>query len=129
MPAAFSVALRNARADAITAAIGAAAKLIIYAGARPATGGAPGAVLYTGTLGTPFAPAAAAGALAGNLPAATPATATGTAAWARITTSADVFVADLSCGTSNAELILNSLSLTQNVNVSITAINITEGNA
>ncbi|AEI76707.1 hypothetical protein CNE_1c13580 [Cupriavidus necator N-1] len=36
----MSTALRNARLDAITTAAGASAKLRLYTGTRPATGGA-----------------------------------------------------------------------------------------
>lgn len=128
MAAGFSAALRNARADAIAAAMGSAGTLTIYAGTQPATGGTAGTVLVTFTMGSPFAAGASSGVLTVTLPSATAASATGTASWARLKTSGGTFVCDMSVGTSAAQVILNSLSITSGVNVSVTSFAITEGN-
>ena len=57
----FAAGLRNARLDAITTFAGSAAKLRIYSGVRPATGGAVTTLLAELTLGSPLAPAASGG--------------------------------------------------------------------
>ena len=130
MAAGYAVALRNAKLDAVTTFIGSAAKLEIYSGTQPATGGAETTTLATFTLGTPFAGAASAGVLTGTLPADVNASATGTASWARIyKADGTTFCMDLSVGTSGTQVIMNSVSLTTGVACSITAITITAGNA
>ena len=129
MSAGYIAGLRNVKMDAITTFIGNAGKLVIYSGARPATGGAPGTVLATFTLGTPFAGAASSGVLTGNPPADVAASATGTASWARIfKADASTICMDLGVGTSGQEVILNSVGLTSGVNSSITAITLTDAN-
>lgn len=129
MAAGYAVAVRNSRLDAITTYTGNAGKLVIYAGTRPATGGAAGTVLATFTLGTPFAGAAASGSLTVTLPADVNASATGTAAWARLfKTDGTTIVMDLGVGTSGQEVTLNSTSLTSGVACSVTSFVITAGN-
>jgi hypothetical protein len=129
MAAGYATTLRNAQLDAITTAVGNAGKLRIYDGTRPATGGAATTLLAEFTLGSPFSGAAAAAALAPTLPANTTGLAAGTATWARIVTSAAVFVADISAGTSGTDIILNTASISIGVTCSITAFSITAGNA
>lgn len=124
----FSTTLRTARADAITAAVGSAGTLTIYSGTQPATCGTATTVLVTFTMGSPFAAGASSGVLTVTLPSATAASATGTASWARIKTSGGTCVFDMAVGTSATPLILNSLSITSGVNVSVTSFVITEGN-
>ena len=126
--AGYSTTLRNARLDAITTAVGNAGVLTIYSGTQPATCGTATTVLVNFTMGTPFAPAASAAVLSPTLPAATAASATGTASWARIKTSGGTCVMDMPVGTSATPLILNSLSITTGVNVTITSFAITTGN-
>ncbi len=126
--AGFSTTLRTARADAITAAVGSAGTLTIYSGTQPATCGTATTVLVTFTMGSPFAPGATSGVLTVTNPSATAASATGTASWARVKTSGGTCVMDMAVGTSATPLILNSLSITSGVNVSITSFVITEGN-
>jgi len=127
--AGYSTTLRNARLDAITTAVGNAGKVIIYSGTQPATCGTATTVLVTFTMGTPFAPAASAGVLSPTLPSATAASATGTASWARVTTTGGTCVMDMAVGTSATPMVLNSLSITNGVNVTITSFAITHGNA
>ena len=100
----------------------------MYDGTRPATGGAATTLLGTFTCGTPFSGAAAAGVLSPTLPAATTGSAAGTATWARITTSAGVFVADYSLGTSGTEIVINTTTISIGLTLSITAWSVTAGN-
>lgn len=132
MPVGFAVNLRNARADAISTFIGNAGIMEIYAGARPALGGAETTLLATFTLGTPFDAAAANGGLTPTLPASVNAVATGTATWARIyKADGTTHVMDMGVGASGSgqEIIMNSTALTSGVACSITGFTITEGNA
>ncbi len=129
MSAGYSTALRNAQMDAITSTVGNGGKLVIYAGTRPATGGAAGTVLATFTMGTPFASASSGGVLTVTLPADVVATATGTAAWARLFKSdGTTIVMDLGVGTSGQEVTINSTSITSGITCSVTGFVITCGN-
>lgn len=127
--AGYSTTLRNAQNDAITAAIGNGGKGQLYDGARPATGGPATTKLAEFTFGTPFSGASVAGVMSPTLPADTTGLAVGSATWGRITTAAGAFVADVSVGTSGAEWILNTTSITIGVTVSLTAMTVTAGNA
>lgn len=81
----LAVALRNARADAITTFIGGSAILKIFSGTQPATGGSETTLLAQLTCNATFAPAASGGVLTLNgITAASSAAATGTATWFRI---------------------------------------------
>lgn len=130
MAVGYSTALRNARLDQITTAVGTSGVLRIYDGTRPATGGAATTLLAELTCSATFAPAAAAGVLTANaITQDSSANATGTATWARLTTSAGVFVADMAAGTSGTELILNTTSIVSGAAVTCTSCVITAGNA
>lgn len=126
MAAGYSTTLRNAQLDAITTAVGNAGKLALYDGVRPATGGSATTKLAEFTLGTPFAPGAAAGVLSPTLPADTTGLAAGTATWGRITTSGGTFVIDLGVGT---DITLNTTTVSVGVTCSVTSFSITRGNA
>ena len=128
MTTGYVTTLRNAQLDAITTAVGNAGKLRIYDGTRPATGGAATTLLAEFTLGTPFSSAAAAAVLSPTLPADTTGVAAGTATWFRITTSGGSAVIDGSVGTSGADLILNTTTISVAVTVSVTGFTITRGN-
>jgi hypothetical protein len=129
----LATTLRNARLDAITAAIdgGAGAGLLrIYDGSRPATGGAATTLLAELTLSDPCAPSAAAGVLTFSaITDDAAANATGTATWGRFVTSAGTFVLDCSVGTAGTDVILNTASIVTGAVVSVTSAVITEGNA
>lgn len=130
MSVGMSTTLRNARLDAITTAAGGSAKLQIYDGTRPATGGTATTKLAELTCNATFAPAASSGTLTLNaITSDTSADATGTATWARITTSGGTFVLDCSVGTSGADINLNTTSLVAGATVAVTSGSITEGNA
>ena len=129
MTVGYSTTLRNARLDAITTAIGTSGFLRIYDGARPASGGTATTLLAQLTLSATFAPAAAAGVLtASAIGSDASADATGTATWARLVTSAGVFVADMGVGTSGQEVTLNTVSIVITGTVACTSLVITAGN-
>jgi hypothetical protein len=106
----MSTTLRNARATAIVTEAGASAILRIYDGTRPATGGAATNILSehtcAATLGT-----VAAGVLTFNaIGSDTSANNSGTATWARLTTSGATFVMDLSAGADVTTTVTGSAS-------------------
>ncbi|SPK73721.1 conserved protein of unknown function [Cupriavidus taiwanensis] len=125
----FVAAVRNAMLDAITTQTGGSAKLRIYAGTRPATGGAETTVLAELTCNATFAPAASGGVLTLNSITSAAASASGTATWARLLKSdGTTIIADMSVGTSGADLNLNSTALSSGATVSVTSATITAGN-
>ena len=129
MTTGYSVALRTAQLDPITTAVGNAGKLRIYDGTRPATGGAATTLLAEFTLGTPFAPGAAAAVLSPTLPSSTTGVAAGTATWFRVVTSGGTQVIDGDAGTVGTDLILNTTTISIGLTVNVTSWTITRGNA
>lgn len=127
---AYNTTLRNAKLDCNATEVGAAGKLEIYSGTKPSPGGAEGTLLATFTLGSPFAPAASAGVQSPTLPSATTGAATGTAGWGRVTKAdGSTWVMDCTVGTSGAQIILNTLSITSGGAVSVSSWTITAGDA
>jgi hypothetical protein len=103
-----------------------------YSGTRPATGAAIGAsmLLATHVMGSPLAPVSVNGTLVCTLPANVNAVATNTGAWARLTTSAGVFVADFDLALSGTNVIvMNSLGYTAGVACQVLQFDIADGNA
>ena len=130
MALAYSTAIRNARLDAITTAVGGSALLRIYDGTRPATGGTATTLLAELTCNATFAPAASGGVLTLNaITADSSANATGTATWFRIVTSGATFCIDGNVGTSGSDLNFNTTSFVSGGNVSVSSFTITAGNA
>jgi hypothetical protein len=130
MTTGYNASLRNAQLDAITTFAGSGAKLRIYDGTRPATGGTVTTLLAEFTLGSPFAPAASAGVLSPTLPSNTTGAAAGTATWFRVVKAdGTTHVIDGSAGTSGTDLVLNTATISSGVAVSVTAFTITRGNA
>ena len=131
----YSLSLRQAKANAITTAVGNAGILTIYSGTQPATGGTATTVLATFTLGSPFA-AAATGTLGGTvsisptIPATVTATGTGTATWYRITTAGATQVIDgtISATGGGGDLQLATTSITVGLQVQITSWTMSVGN-
>lgn len=122
----LAVPLRNSRLDQVTTRAGNAAKLRIYTAPRPATGGAATTLLAEWTLGTPFAAAAVAAALAPTLPADTTGITNGTASWWRIVQSdGTTFVMD---GDVGVEMIMNTTSVATGAACKVLSFSITEGN-
>lgn len=128
MALAYSTTIRNAMLDAITSACGGSALLSFYSGSRPATGGAITTLLAQLTCNATFAPSASGGVLTLNSITTANASATGTATWARITTSGGTFCVDLSVGTSGSDLNMTTTSFFATQPVSVTSFVITEGN-
>lgn len=103
--------------------------LKIYAGTIPAdvdTAISDQTLLATLTLANPAFGAAADGtgkatATAGSITGDTTADATGTAAFFRGTNAAGTAIVQGTCGTSNADLILNSLAISAGVEVNVSA--------
>ena len=128
MTTGYSEATRNAQLNAITTAVGNAGKLRIYDGTRPATGGAATTLLAEFTLGSPFAPGAAAAVLSPTLPASTTGVAASTATWFRVVTSGGTQVIDGSAGTAATDLILTTATISIGLTIDVTSWTITRGN-
>lgn len=132
MAAGFNTALRTTRATTLKTDIdkgGAAGSIKIYDGSRPATGGTVTTLLVTLPLSFPSGTVAA-GVFTFAAITSAVAVATSTATWARILDSASTFVADVSVGTTSADIILSGTAvITTGNTVSITSGSITEGNA
>jgi len=133
MTVGINVTIRNARANLIRDAVdaGAGAGLFrVYDGSRPATGGAATTLLAELTFTDPSAANASGGVLTFSaITADASANATGTATWGRMVDSTGAFVEDFSVGTSGADYILNTTSITIGLNVSCTSATQTEGSA
>lgn len=130
MTTGYNALLRNAQLDAITTFAGNGAKLRIYSGTQPATGGTATTLLAEFTLGSPLAPAASSAVLSPTLPADTTGAATGTATWFRIVKAdGTTHVIDGTAGTSGTDLVLNTASITSGGAVSVTSWTITRANA
>ena len=121
MAVVYTTAVKNARLNAVTTAIGTTGVLEIGT-----TGMAT--VLATINLGNPAAPAASGGVLTFTMPQSdTAADATGTAAAARIRTASggtDV-VTGLTVGTAATDIILDNLSIATGQTVTINSATIT----
>lgn len=128
MALAYSTSVRNAMLDSITSAIGASGFLRIYDGTRPASGGTATTLICQLPLSATAAPASSGGVLTFNTITQTNASATSTATWFRITTSAGTFVVDGSVSTSGSDLNLTSTACVSGQPINITSFTITEGN-
>jgi len=135
MTAGYKVALRNSRLDEITALIdaGAAGGVIrLYDGTRPSTGGTATTILAELVMSVTSFPAAASGIMSANaVTNDSSANNTGTATWFRVTDSVGNFVMDGDVGVtgSGKDLEVNTVDVVTGVEVSVTAFNITHGNA
>jgi hypothetical protein len=121
MAVTYTTAVKNARLNAVTTAIGTTGVLEIGTSAM-------GTVLATINLANPAAPAAASGVLTFTMPQSdTAADATGTAAAARIRTSSggtDI-VTGLTVGTSGTDIVLDNISINTGQTITITSATIT----
>lgn len=111
----LSTSLRNTRADAITSAVGSAAKLRVYTGTAPTAcaDAATGTQLSEHTLGSPFAASASSGTLSPTLPSNVNVSNSGDAGYWRVYDSTGATcLAQGTCGTSGADMNLNTVSLT-----------------
>lgn len=129
----FSVAVRNARLDAIKTTIGTAGKLLLYTGAVPATcaTAASGTLLATLTLPTTYINAASSGSstIAGG-PWTGTASAAGTAGYFRLTDTAGTAVGiQGTVGQGTGDMSFDNATFTVGQNIQITAFTSTDGNA
>lgn len=122
--------LRNTRAGDIITAAGTNPKYKFYNGAIPATGATPagtllGTLTATGALGT-----ASAGVITCNttVTQSNGSHVSGTPTFCRITTSADVFVADIDIGAGAGNMTFTG-TIATGTDISLGASSITEGNA
>lgn len=128
----YSVALRNAQADAKTTQVGSAGKLRIFTGSPPAdcATASTGTLLSEHTLGSPFAPGASGGVLSPTLPSNVNAGNTGTAGYWRVYKSdGTTCVLQGLCGTSGSDMNLNTLSIVSGGPVQVNSWTITEAGA
>jgi hypothetical protein len=127
----YSVAVRNAKLDAVETAIGTAPTLEIRTGAPPANCAAAdsGTVLATLTLPSDWMAAAASGskALAGTWQD-TSADGTGTAGHFRIKAGATCHIQG-TVGTSGTDMIVDNTSFATGQSFTVTAFTLTAGNA
>jgi hypothetical protein len=117
--------------DAFNAGAG-PATITIYAGSRPATGGAETTPLVTLTFTDPaFVGPITGGNMTADTITGAPATGAGTqtATWFRVKDSTSAFVMDGDVGTSGSDLNLNTDQITNGVQVDITQMILTAGNA
>lgn len=114
MAVVYTTAVKNARLDAVTTQIGTSGKLEIGTTAMAAT-------LATITLNSTAAAAASSGVLTfSGFPKTVAAAGTGTAAAARVRKSDNTdIITGLTVGTSSADIILDSTSITSGQNVTI----------
>jgi hypothetical protein len=127
----LSAAVRNSRLSAIVTAAGANAILTLYSGTQPATGGAVTAALSAHTCASVLGTVAS-GVLTFNAIGSATAGATGTATWARLTTSGGTFVADFDVSTVAAGtgiVQMPTTSVVTNATVQISSGVLNEGNA
>lgn len=124
----FSTNLRNARLDAITTFVGTGAKLALYSGTRPATGGAitSQTKLAEFVFVNNFAEPAVNAVLDANVADDVTAIATGTVTWARLTKSDGTFVMDASAG---SDFTLVSYQISTGLTVVMNSFTLSDGNA
>ena len=124
----YVTTLRNARMDEISTAVGSGGLVRFYDGTRPATGGAATTLLATLSWAAAMAAAASGGVLTGNAITTANAGATGTATWARVTTSGGTAVFDMNVGTSGSDINMTSVAFVSGQPVAVSSFVITEGN-
>lgn len=125
----YAASLRNNRLQAIADFAGANAKVRIYSGSRPATGGAATTQLAELTCGATLGTVSG-GVLTFNaITQDTSADANGTATWFRIVKAdGTTHVVDGNCGTSGSDMNMVTTSITAGQPVSISSWTITESN-
>lgn len=127
----LAIGVKNARANAITSAVGASGQLLIYAGVMPATPDTAlsgDSLLCTLPCSATFAGAASNGVLTANPIAQENASATGTATFARLETAGGTVVmdVDISASGGGGSLQLNTTAIVSGGPVVITSFTITE---
>ena len=121
----LAVLNRNAALDAALDSLGTGAKLRIYDGTQPTDAdtalGAQVMLAECALSSTPFNAAASGSKSAASISNGT-AAATGTASWFSLLTSGNVRKFDGSCGTSSADLVLNSVAISSGATVSVSSL-------
>lgn len=128
MAATLSTAARNSRMDGLNTAIGASGKAKLYNGSKPASLGAPaGTLLATLVGGSSFFSNASGVGTFSIYTQTNSSHVTGTPTFVRITTSADVVVADIDIGAGAGNITFTgTVTNGQNITGSFT---VTDGNA
>lgn len=125
----LATTLRTTRSTDIVTAAGSGAKLKFYNGTVPATGGTPaGTLLATLTFGATLGTVSAGVLTLGSVSQTNSGHVAGTPTFARITTSADAFVADIDIGAGGGNMTFSG-TIATGTDVSLNASTITEGNA
>lgn len=125
----LATTLRTTRSTDIVTAAGSSAKLKFYNGTVPATGGTPaGTLLATLTFGATLGTVSAGVLTLGSVSQTNASHAAGTPTFARITTSADAFVADIDIGAGAGNMTFSG-TIATGTDISLNASTITEGNA
>lgn len=132
----MSTALRNARLTAIITAAdannsaGDNAKIKLYAGTRPATGGTATTLLGTFNCANPLGSVSAGVLTFGSVAADSSADATGVATWARLETRTGTHVMDLSVTATGGggDLTMDNPSVTIGATLTPASITITDAN-
>ncbi len=131
----FSVAVRNARLEAIESTVGVSAKVLIYTGAQPANcaTAASGTLLATFTLASDWSANAASGSKSlSNTPISTTGAATGTAGYYRFTDNAGTTCHEQGSITATGgggDLTVDNTSIASGQTINITAWTKTDANA
>jgi hypothetical protein len=127
----LSTTVRTNRSTQINTAAGASAIITLYTGTRPATGGTVTTALGTVTGNSGGFGTVSNGVLTASAITNGTATATGTATWARLTSSGGTFVADMDVSVTGGagDLQLGTVSIVANAILSVTSCVLTEGNA
>ena len=128
----LSAAIRNARLDAITTAVGTTAKLRIYSGTRPANVAAAitGTQLANLTCNATFAPAATGGVLTLNAITSDTSAVAGTASHFRMWNSAaSTAMFDGDVAVSGSDLNMSTVTFTTGATIAVSSFTLTDGNA
>lgn len=125
----YSTTIRNARLQAIVDAAGSGAKVRIYSGSRPATGGTATTQLAELTCGATLGTISTGVLTFGAITQDTSADAGGTASWFRVVKSdGTTHVLDGNCGTSGSDMNMVTTTIVATQPVSISSWTITESN-
>jgi len=128
----YSEALRHARLDAITAAVGEDGLIRVYDGERPSGGGTPTNLLAELECSTAFADGASDNTLTANPIADAVAVASGEASWFRLVTAGGTYVVDGDAGEATDSptptLVLESKAVIEGGIVQVDSLVVTGGN-
>tara|TARA_R110000772_G_scaffold109924_1_gene213280 strand:- start:104 stop:499 length:396 start_codon:yes stop_codon:yes gene_type:complete len=127
----LNTTIKNARLSLISDAADAGttgAKLTIYSGTRPATGGTVTTALITLPMQTIGFNAPSGGVMTAKAISAVNIATSGTASWFRLTDSSNAFVCDGSVATSGSDMTVPTTSFTAGVTLTVTSLVLTDAN-